>query len=99
MSRDYYNQIAAEWRTALDAVRAAGGSAITLSDSHLTLILLGYEQHQQERANTLTWIANAERDRLIDATAAAYLRHRLGDLTDEQLADQLSMASSHQEQR
>jgi hypothetical protein len=97
VSRAYYDQIAAEWRTALDAVRAAGGDVITLPVSHLVLILLGYEQYQQERTAALAWVDSAESSGYLDNIAAAHARHALGDLTDEQLADQVRAASSRGE--
>lgn len=89
MSRDYYNKVAAEWKTALDAVRAAGSDTITLPVSHLAVIFIGYEQHQHERAATLDWISEAEQRGDITAAAAVDLRHKLGDLTDDQHYEQL----------
>jgi hypothetical protein len=93
VSRGYYNQTAAEWRAAVDAVRAAGGDTITLSVSHLLLIFFGYEQHQQERANALAWIGDAEQAGEISASAALQIRHKLGDLDDDQYADRMRDAT------
>lgn len=93
MSRAYYDRTASEWRTAVDAVRAAGGDVITLPVNHLVIILLGYEHHQQERAKTLAWIGEAAENGQLAGDAVLRLRHKLGDLTDDQYADQMRDAT------
>jgi hypothetical protein len=97
MSRDFYDRTAAEWRAAAEAVHKAAGDNITLPVGHLTLIFHGYQQYQQERAAALAWISRSQQAGHLDETCAAYGRHALGDLTDDQLADQLRAAANHQE--
>lgn len=97
MSRDFYDRTADEWRAVLDTVRNAAGDCITLPVGHLALIFHGYEQYRQERAKTLAWIESAESSGYLDNTAAAHARHALGDLTDDELADQVRAASSRGE--
>ncbi|MFB4275810.1 hypothetical protein ACBJ59_10995 [Nonomuraea sp. MTCD27] len=97
MSRAYYDQIAAEWRAAVEAVRASGGDAITIPVSPLVLILHGYEQLSKDREAGLAWITSAAESGYLDNTAAAHARHALGDLGDEQLAAEVRAASQHQE--
>lgn len=97
MSRDYYDRTADEWRAALDTVRKAAGDCITLPVGHLALIFHGYEQYRQERAKTLAWIESAESSGYLDNTAAAHARHALGEISDEQLADEVRAATHRQE--
>lgn len=97
MSRAFYDKTAADWRKAADAVRNAGSDVISLPTLHLVLILHGYEQLQKERAAALAWVESAEQSGYLDNTAAAHARHALGEITDEQLADEVRAASHHQE--
>lgn len=97
MSRAFYDQTAAEWKAAAEAVHKAAGDNITLPVLHLTLIFHGYEQYQQERAAALAWVKSAESSGYLDNTAAAHARHALGDLTDDQLADTIRAANHPQE--
>ena len=93
MSRAYYDRVKAEWHAVAEAVHKAAGDTITLPVLHLTLIFHGYEQYQQERANTLAWIEEVEQAGEISVSAALHLRHKLGDLTDDQYDEQMRAAT------
>lgn len=96
MSRLMYDRAAVEWAAVVDAVRKAGGDTVTLPALHLTLIMHGYRQLQQERAAALALVEQGEANGYLDNTHAAAFRHALGELSDDAYAEHVRAASNHQ---
>ncbi|MFC3984938.1 hypothetical protein [Streptosporangium jomthongense] len=79
MSRATYDRTAANWARVVQAVREAGGEAVTMPVLHLALIGHGYQQLHAERAAALALLEMWERRGVLLPADVAEMRHALGE--------------------